>query len=376
MSMESLDLHAFLLDAMFMSAHMMFCLTAAFLFLPKQVVFRRIMGWAMLLWGCIDLLRCLPFFGILTEPSMFNVLKICPMLMVPSFTMVMLSLVYVKRITPCLYALHHAPIALLLLASILFASDYDVNLLIYRVAYFTTIGYGIVMLFYFFVQLRRYNERILNAYADIEGHSLRWLHFVLLAFGLLLVFWSMISRTDFPYARPIFMFGSGLLTGYILYRISQQKPASVLDSEVESTESESQIAVAPESMPDVADETGISPIQETADPRFRFADKLLRQMEEERLWLDPDLNILKLSRQVGTNRAYLSTYLNTVLGKNFFDFVNDYRLQHAVVLLEHHPEQTIDEIAQASGFNNTYSFRRVFAKKYNVSPNEWRKQKI
>lgn len=372
--MESLDLHAFLLDAMFMSAHMMFCLTAAFLFLPKQVVFRRVMGWAMLLWGCIDLLRCLPFFGILTDPAMSNVLKICPMLMVPSFAMVMLSLVYVKRITPRLYFLHHAALALLLLASILLSADYEVNLLLYRIAYFSTICYGIVMLSYFVVQLRRYNERILNAYADIEGHSLRWLHFVLLAFGLLLVFWSMISRTDFPFARPTFMFGSGLLTGYILYRISQQKPASVLASEVESADPESQREAVLESTSAGATGAEASALHESADPRFRFADELLRQMEVERLWLDSDLNILKLSRQVGTNRAYLSAYLNTVLGKNFFDFVNDYRLQYAVTLLEHHPEQTIDEIAQTSGFNNTYSFRRVFSKKYNVSPNEWRKK--
>lgn len=373
MTMESPDPHAFLIDAMFMSAHMMFCLTAAFFFIPEKVKFRCVMGWAMLLWGSIDLLRCLPFFDCLSGPSMFNMLKISAMLMVPSFTMVMFALTYSRPVTWKRYACHQFPLVVLLVLSIIFASEYDLNLLFYHIAYLWTIAYGIVMLSFFVVQFRRYDERILNAYADIEGRGLRWLHYVLLAFGLLLGFWGFASRMNFAYARPLFLLGGGAITCYILLRIAKQKTAMVLAEEVEDPEEiVGEVLAESESMAEKEEEP--APAQMPLDRRFQFADELTRLMEIEQIWLDPDLNIQRLSRELATNRSYLSTYLNTILKKNFFDFVNDYRLQHATELLELHQEKTIDEVAQLCGFNNSYSFRRVFSKKYGLPPHEWSKQ--
>lgn len=102
----------------------------------------------------------------------------------------------------------------------------------------------------------------------------------------------------------------------------------------------------------------------------------LRQaMEEDRLYVNPGLNLLTLSRHIGIAPKTVSAILNQHLHKNFKDFVNEYRVEALKQKLKdrdaHH--LTILGVALDCGFNSKASFQRVFKEVTGVSPSEYLK---
>ena len=73
--------------------------------------------------------------------------------------------------------------------------------------------------------------------------------------------------------------------------------------------------------------------------------------------------------------AYISNYLNNVLGTTFFDYVNQYRLSYAEQLLRQ-TKMSIEEIADRSGFNSRSTFRRAFLKRFGCAPSHYRLQHL
>lgn len=67
-------------------------------------------------------------------------------------------------------------------------------------------------------------------------------------------------------------------------------------------------------------------------------------------------------------------YLNKVKNQTFYEYVNNYRLDYAAKMLEEGASSgTIQEVAAASGFVSASTFRRLFQKKFGMSPKEYRK---
>ncbi len=96
-------------------------------------------------------------------------------------------------------------------------------------------------------------------------------------------------------------------------------------------------------------------------------------MEQDRLWLNPHLTLADLAAEVGTNRTYLSNYLNNTLHTTFYDYINGFRLEAALRRL-HDPDSTTTmvEIAEQCGFNSISTFRRVFVRAKGCSFVEYR----
>ena len=87
-------------------------------------------------------------------------------------------------------------------------------------------------------------------------------------------------------------------------------------------------------------------------------------MESEELYLNPELRLSDLVGRLGVTRNQLSYVINKHLGKNFYDFVNEYRIRRVLRLMN---EQTYDDkkiIAMAfdAGFNSKPAFNAVFKK--------------
>lgn len=101
--------------------------------------------------------------------------------------------------------------------------------------------------------------------------------------------------------------------------------------------------------------------------------RLLRHMEQERPFLNPELTLPELAAQLGSSTNELSGLINRVLGLNFFDFVNGYRVEEVKCLLQkgEHTRQTLLGIALDAGFNSKASFNRVFKKLAGQTPTEY-----
>jgi len=102
-----------------------------------------------------------------------------------------------------------------------------------------------------------------------------------------------------------------------------------------------------------------------------FKHKLLKKMKEEELYLDSNINHSKLAQIMNLSKHHLSQVINENFNMGFYDFINKFRLEKSIELLENE-NLNILEVAFNSGFNNKVSFYRAFKKRYAQTPLEYR----
>lgn len=100
-------------------------------------------------------------------------------------------------------------------------------------------------------------------------------------------------------------------------------------------------------------------------------------VEGEELYLQPDLTLDDLAKRLNTNRTYLSSYFSNVIRKTFYDYINELRItQKSIPLMKSCPGNTLEQIAQASGFNSLSTFRRAFKKITGDTPSIYREKNL
>ncbi|NIM17140.1 MAG: helix-turn-helix domain-containing protein [Candidatus Aminicenantes bacterium] len=107
----------------------------------------------------------------------------------------------------------------------------------------------------------------------------------------------------------------------------------------------------------------------------KYLKKLLHFMESEKPYLDPNITLHKLSKEIIIPDHYLSQVINTRLNKNFYEFINFYRIEEAKKILTHSKNHfTILEVAFEVGYNSKSAFNRSFKKHVGVTPSDFRKE--
>lgn len=109
-----------------------------------------------------------------------------------------------------------------------------------------------------------------------------------------------------------------------------------------------------------------------------LTQELARVMEKEKVYCNPELSLNLLAEKINTNREYLSQVINNVIGKNFIDYINEYRIEDAkLILAEQITQKTrilnIAAIANSVGFKNTSTFNPVFKKATGYTPSDYKK---
>ena len=89
-------------------------------------------------------------------------------------------------------------------------------------------------------------------------------------------------------------------------------------------------------------------------------ERVLDVMEKKRPYLDPDFNLMDLAGAVFTNKTYLSRTINILSGRNFSQFVNYYRVQYALELMQKDGNLKVINLAMMCGFHSTVSFNMAF----------------
>ncbi|QQQ28135.1 helix-turn-helix domain-containing protein [Chryseobacterium indoltheticum] len=103
--------------------------------------------------------------------------------------------------------------------------------------------------------------------------------------------------------------------------------------------------------------------------------KLKKYMTDEKPFLNPDLKIQDISKEINIPVRELSVLINHQLGQHFYDFVNTYRIENAMEILKDSSKTkvTILEILYEVGFNSKSSFNTAFKKQTGNTPTAYRK---
>jgi len=105
----------------------------------------------------------------------------------------------------------------------------------------------------------------------------------------------------------------------------------------------------------------------------RYHKVLIDLMHHKKPYLEPKLTIISLSGELGISVNYLSQVINQYEGKNFYDFVNEYRVNEFKKRAADPANKnfSILAIAYDSGFNSKSAFNQVFKKITGKTPSEF-----
>lgn len=106
-----------------------------------------------------------------------------------------------------------------------------------------------------------------------------------------------------------------------------------------------------------------------------YAEVLKQFMEKSRAYCNQGLSIQDLAEQIGMSRHTLSQVMNSKIQKNFYDFVNYYRVEECkrLILDPENKHLKIQVIGENCGFSSKSSFYQVFRKFTGMTPSEFRK---
>lgn len=103
--------------------------------------------------------------------------------------------------------------------------------------------------------------------------------------------------------------------------------------------------------------------------------KLEMLLNTSRPYLDEDLTLGKLAKQISTTDKILSTMLNQYMNITFYDLINKYRVEAVKekINLESYKNFNLFGIACECGFKSRTSFNRIFKNETGLSPSDYKK---
>lgn len=110
--------------------------------------------------------------------------------------------------------------------------------------------------------------------------------------------------------------------------------------------------------------------------RQRIVEALAKAMDEDKAFCSEDFSLGRLAELVGTNQAYLSQVINECHGKNFTEYVNEYRIKEVCNRLldtAQYGNYTIVAVAESVGFRSRSTFSRTFRKITGIPPSVYQK---
>lgn len=220
--------------------------------------------------------------------------------------------------------------------------------------------YSFAVIVVLFFAVKRYNQYVEENYSYTECLNVRWLRQVTFLMFICLSVWMYSCLYSSWIVDSIYYFSSILLWACILYYSKFQETVPIAGNiEVKNLFSEE--------LPTLRHEDFVL--------NEGLAQALQKALGEDELYLDPKLTLSDLATAIGTNRTYLSAYLNTYLHVSFYDYINSYRMEKVRrILSDTTCTATMSEIAEACGFNSLSTFRRSFVKEYGLSFAEYRRK--
>ena len=280
------------------------------------------------------------------------------------------------------YLWHFAPFMIFLIASLIFIDERVMNgthgfLVTDRFVPFRIV-YGIT----FFVSITAYS---IATFVEIHKHKNRMKKIVSYSSGKITLQWLLGLSITF-YAGYVIMFifgGIDILVGFMpfdpyeisfigltiltfLFGVFGFHQPSIFE-EVVKLEIKKK-TVEPESDSKKYQRSGLRQ-KDVAD----YVNKIRKYMVIEKPYLDRELTIYNLADQLRIPRHILSEVINEHMGMNFYNLVNEYRVNEVKERMkgEDMKHLTILAIAYDSGFNSKSSFNTIFKEKTGQTPSEY-----
>lgn len=228
------------------------------------------------------------------------------------------------------------------------------------------------------ILVRRYQDRAEHTLSSFNPEIFRWLWKLL---ALYLAIWCMKVLAELPGDFSFFSrIGDGLIV-LLIYSIAlaQWRNPRLFKIEQLCPDADERSRFRTAATPVPTRESADSPPAASvgaldADIRSSLLQSVRQHMQEQRTFLDNQLTLARLAEAVGVSTHHLSEVLNLQEGKNFYQFVNQYRVDFVRERMQADRSAKILDLAMAAGFASKSTFNAVFKQFTGLTPSQYREQ--
>ncbi|MDJ1486149.1 helix-turn-helix domain-containing protein [Cytophagaceae bacterium YF14B1] len=223
---------------------------------------------------------------------------------------------------------------------------------------------GILYVTLSILAIRKYKRLIAELYSNTEKINLDWGYYLITSIALIWI--AVILKYDILIFSLVVLFI--LLTAY--FGINRVGILNVTLIKADGIEGE----------PEAENNPVTAKYQKTfvnKDTIQNIYKQLIYQMEYEKIYKDPELNLHHVAELLEVHPNILSQTINSLENKNFYDYINRHRIEEfkRIAVLPENQKFTLFSLALESGFNSKTSFNRNFKRYMHCSPREFLKNK-
>ena len=216
--------------------------------------------------------------------------------------------------------------------------------------------------------IHKHRKRLVEQFSNNDRKLLRWLESLSLALGLI---WLSVLFAD----DQVVFVGVSCFVMFIGFMGISQAPVFYSDLQTglsgkpEEPGERTDLRAATAAPATVSGEVQTTPAEKLEAVMKRIAVL----MEKEALYEAPELTLGELAAKAGVSANILSQAINTVAGKTFYQYVNDYRIE-AFIQAASRPENrkyTLSSLAYTCGFQSKTTFHKYFKLKTGKTPTDY-----
>lgn len=320
---------------------------------PDASRLKRLCGCILLFWGVLEL-KDISFYSaiLIRDNFLSNLLILIDMTAIPACILFVGELISAGWCTTKRVLGHLFPF---LLAVVLYAITKSIW--VYNGLFIYATIYQVAFIIYIYFAVKRYHRMLNENYSNVEYMHVNWLVEVIVMLVFTFIVWTFSCQYSSWIVDSCYQLLLMALWILVLHHADRQQTPSV---------------------PETLDGGQIPPpLKLPSDGVLNdiLVHKLAVAISEEKVWKNPQLTLTDLATRVGTNRTYLSNYLNNSLNTTFYDYINSFRLEAALEILNDPTSTaTIIEIAESCGFNSISTFRRAFVRVKGCTLQEYRQK--
>jgi AraC-like DNA-binding protein len=221
---------------------------------------------------------------------------------------------------------------------------------------------GVIYVYFTYRLLRQHRKNIINQFSYQEKINLDWIQYLFVGMGLIwVVIWLRGNDNMIFLSVVIFVIFLGYFgikqVGIFTNKLPIENEQNSIGVEVEKNKKYEKSSL-------------------TEEMSESIHTQLLKVMQEEKLYENPELSLNDLANHLNVHPNNLSQVINANEGKTFFDYINYHRVEafKKAVKMPQNQKYTLLGLAYDCGFNSKTSFNRNFKKATGFAPSEYLKQ--
>ncbi len=227
-----------------------------------------------------------------------------------------------------------------------------------------------VYLVWAIIKILKHKKLVKNYFSDLSRKELNWLLFLTIGFAIYMyasyLSWVLKSFSDFSFSFKFVDVLGVILTVYVfvLGVFGYKQEGVFFDKSILNIN------------------TGLNSLTEKKYLKTRLNEDELKNlvqclnkiMDMEKPYLDCDLTIHDLAKKLDTSLHKLSQTINLLYKKNFFEYINSYRVNEFKEMLKvpTNDNLKIESLAYDCGFSSKSAFYAIFKRYTNITPTQYK----